>query len=141
MVSSLGITQAPAEAMPSTWKAQVAGREVEFRRFRRAGALPMEFLIGVTYLGEPPGDIGLTLLGWYKAGLREKSLPIMAQAMGSISELPKAEAAALLRSQEALPDGQNEVGLSYSLRQGIYRDFQSGLTWRKPGGSPASACS
>lgn len=135
MANSLGIAPMTAETQPATWKAQVAGREVEFRRFRRAGALPMEFLIGVTYLGEPPGDVGITLLGWYKVGLRERSLPIMAQAMGSISELPKAEAAALARSQEALPDSQNDVGLEYSLRQGVYRDFKNGLTWRKPAGA------
>lgn len=134
MATSLKLTP-PAEGQPTTWKTQVAGREVEFRRFHRPGALPMEFLVGVTFFGEPPGDVGITLLGWYKTGLRERSMPIMVQAMGSISELPKAEVAALAQSQQSLPDGQNEVGLEYALRQGVYRDFHSGLTWRKPAGA------
>jgi hypothetical protein len=72
--------------------------------------------------------------GWYTVGLGETGQKAIADAMKSIARMPKKERTALRSELLASPDQQDAVGTAFSLRTGVFRDYENGLEWTKPKG-------
>ncbi len=74
-------------------------------------------------------------LVWYLSSAHEKAGELLASAFGSIRFLDEREQAALARELATLPDPENVVAASFSLRDGVYRDYEAEFIWRKPAGA------
>ena len=109
------------------WKAEVAGQTVQFNRYRHK-KLPMEYLLGVAF----HGDTAFLLMNWYEVGFSEKGPALLQASVSGVGFMEEPAQKALRRELNALPDVQAGVGPTYSLRRGLYRNFEHGVTWRMP---------
>lgn len=108
----------------------VANRKLKFRRYRRTVGLTIDFLRAVHFLG----GLRIQFLVVVVSGVKGGSEEILSSVFKSFVFLDKTRAARLAAEMAGMPDGQNDVGATYSYRQGVYRNFKSGITWRKPKG-------
>ncbi len=111
------------------WSAVVAGQTVQFARFRHPKQ-PLEYLLGVIF----HGDVAYLTMAWYEVSFSDKGQSLLQTGLAGIEFLGEPARQAVSRELLALPDGQAAIGASYALRRGVYRDFEQGLTWRKPPG-------
>lgn len=111
-------------------KMQVAGHQVEVRRFTSQGAQSFDFHKCAFFVG----DTCIQVLAWYRTGFREQAEKRLPEAFGAIRTLSVEEAGAVQAELLAGPDPENRVGAEYSLRRGVYRNFEYGLSWTKPAG-------
>ncbi len=98
--------------------------------FRYSTKLPFEYLCGLHF----EGDLAIQIFAWYAAKESKRAMPAVEQALASVSFLDRAKAEALIAALDKLPDPQNAVGPDFSLRRGIYQDYQHRLRWTKPAG-------
>ncbi len=78
------------------------------------------------------GDFCYHLLVWYWENHRERALEEVQRGLSLIEMMPPRRRSLLEQQLKALPDPQNVVELTESLRDGLYRDFRHRFTWRKP---------
>ena len=78
--------------------------------------------------------VGIQVLAWHLAGLRERALPQIHEGLASFDFLTPAQGASLRAQLSAAPDPQNSVGIGWAIRGGIYRDFNHRLQWTAPEG-------
>jgi hypothetical protein len=110
------------------WTGTFAGKQLEFARITTSEAMAFEYLHGAHF----EGDVLVQVLVSYFAGDRERALSVVQRGLDGFDFLPPAEATALAAELEKLPDTQAAVGLEHALRDGVYRSFSGGWTWRKP---------
>lgn len=96
-----------------------------------SGDKPNEFVNGVRLVGEG----GLELVAWYpRDGDRERLRERVREGIAAISVLAPAEVDSLRSALRDRPDRQSAVGVEWSLRRGLYRDFVRDFTWTVPAG-------
>ena len=94
------------------------------------GEVPWTFQVAVAFEKE----WAVQATGWYTGALGEEGQKAIAGAMASVSRMPSQETSALRKELLALPDEQDDVGKNFSLRSGIFRDYEHGVQWTKPEG-------
>ncbi len=109
---------------------EVCGREVEFQRFVVDAGLPLRMYQGLFFEGE----ISYKVTAWHFEQRSGELAPAIQEGLGGVSLLTAEEAAAIGTDLAKVPDHQSAVGPEFSLRGGVYRDFESGVVWRKPDG-------
>jgi hypothetical protein len=109
----------------------IAGETVPMQRYR-SKTQPIVYYQGTLVRG----DVLLVLIGWHiKMAHDDSGGGALADGMGAIRFLAPDARKTLADELAALPDAQNAVGASYSLRHGTYRDFANHLTWKMPPGA------
>ncbi len=110
-------------------KSELLGKTVDSTVLSE-GEVPWTFQVSVAF------DKGWAVqaTGWYAAGVGEDGEKAIAEAMKSVAWLPQRERDALRRELLAAPDQQDVVGSAFSLRSGVFRDYEYGLQWAKPKG-------
>src|SRR5262249_36320956 len=83
------------------------------------------------------GEVAYVALLWYATNLSNKLDSMLQAGLSGIRFLDEPARQALKQELDSLPDVQNAVGPAYALRCGVYRDFDAGVTWRKPAGWPS----
>ena len=104
------------------------GASVEFKRFRTTGQPPIEYIQRV----HVEGTLCVNVLVWYIAGHAEAVAEHLPGALASFRFMAPDEAQTIRRELSATPDLTTSIGLDYSLRRGVYRDFARGIQWRRP---------
>jgi hypothetical protein len=94
------------------------------------GEVPWTFQVSVAFEKE----WAVQATGWYTAALAEEGQKALRDAMGAVSLMPTKEVKALRKELLALPDEQDDVGKDFSLRSGVFRDYEHGVQWTKPPG-------
>jgi hypothetical protein len=96
-----------------------------------SGERANEFVDGVRLAGEG----GLELVAWYpRDGDRERLRERVREGIAAIELLSPAEVDSLRSALRDRPDRQSAVGVEWSLRRGLYRDFVRDFTWAVPAG-------
>ncbi len=117
------------EAAPKTLS--VMGGEREFLDLHTEETLPLDWLYGVFFVD----DFCFQVRTWHTSRIsKEEAGEYIRDGLAGLRVLESEDLARLERDLDAMPDSQNRVGTTYSLRRGIYRDFASNLTWTKPEG-------
>jgi hypothetical protein len=125
---ALGKVRKPDDALTVT----VAGVPVELQTYasEEGAALPMEQLHTAVVLG----DHVVQLIAWYHAGNRAAGRAAIPQGFAAIERMAAGRLATVRSAIEAAGDPETAVGRGFSLRRGVYRNFEHGLTWTKPPG-------
>jgi len=110
---------------------RAAGQEIALRCFAGPEEEPFTYFHGLLY----HDDFAIQLLGWLPSNRAAEAAPLLAEALGALELIDASARAQLAAALEAEADPQNQVGVDYSLRRGVYRDFTHGLTWTKPAGA------
>ena len=114
---------------------EIAGRPLALALAGTDGQPEIDFWHG-TFTED---DRAYQVFGWYLRGLEEQALPALEQGFGSI-ELLAGQQLARLEKELASDSTQRSIwesatGPSFSLRNGVYRDFAGGFELRKPTGN------
>jgi hypothetical protein len=109
---------------------QVAGIPFPMMRVAPNDGSPFVFLHG-TRLHE---GRAVQVLAWCARAVEEQAQPLFDSAFRSIEWLAPERRAALAAELGARRDPENQVGATFCLRGGIYRDFEQRFTWTKPPG-------
>ncbi|MFI5402032.1 MAG: hypothetical protein ACHQ1G_03775 [Planctomycetota bacterium] len=107
-----------------------AGGDLSLRALRRDGPPAFEYLHGVGL----QGDEVVQVTAWYAAAKRQEARTLVADALRGVTFLSPDRRAALKAALLAAPDPENAVGEGWSLRGGVYRDFDRDIEWTKPKG-------
>lgn len=121
--------------------------EQAFEKTRRGESMELE-IAGVkrtfdrTIVEEPPFEFLTTsflhqgewvqIQAWYVSTLADADKARIRDGLSALEFLAQAEADKARAELAQAPDTQNAVGASYSLRRGLYRDFEHKWTWRAP---------
>jgi hypothetical protein len=109
---------------------EVAGRPVAFHRFLEEDEIQREILAGIVQ----HGDVFLIVEAQYVASSRDEVERALAPVLGAVRLLDRTALAKLRIELLAQPDTQVALGQDEVYRHGMYRDFEHGLTWKRPGG-------
>jgi len=123
-LAEVGVTKTDASLSYS-----VGGEPLEFRVLESTEGVPFEFIHGV----RKRGNVATQVQAWYVTSNRDQARKVMPDAMAAIGSLSDAETAALAKELSGRGDPQNAVGAGWALRAGVYRDFEWGFQWKKPG--------
>jgi hypothetical protein len=104
------------------------GKPRTFTQFQ--SNMPFEF----NHIAFNERGMTVQVLGWYATGTREAALVELQKGLSSVTLASEEERKRLEEELLAVPDQQNAVGPTYSLRRGVYRDFGNGVVWRRPRG-------
>jgi len=110
--------------------AMIGDDNVRLRCFSGPGGEPFEYFYGLVY----HELFAIQILAWLPTRLDADVARLLREALAAVELLDRPTRARLSTELGALPDPQNRVGSSYSLRRGIYQDFAHGLSWTKPEG-------
>ncbi len=110
-------------------KSVLLGKEVTATELSSSES-PWTFQVGVGF----QEGWAVQATGWYTAGIGVAGRKALADAMQAVSLMPKASTTALRNELLAAPDEQDAVGSAFSLRAGIFRDYEHGVVWKKPKG-------
>ena len=94
------------------------------------GEIPWTFQVSVAFQDK----WAVQATGWYTAANAAEGQSAIAEAMASVSFMPAKAVRSLRRELLALPDEQDDVGRNFSLRSGVFRDYEHGVQWTKPEG-------
>ncbi len=109
------------------------GREIPVYQLVTQGQPQYTFFFGVTEIDRSSGPPLLLQIQLWSALEPDKAFEMLKAPAESMSLLSETETSKLREQSYALPDMQNVVGPEFSLRRGIFRDFNNGVRWRKPG--------
>nr|MDJ0523124.1 hypothetical protein [Planctomycetota bacterium] len=113
-----------------TLKARIGTHEVTFRGFTPGANPEFEFLKAVFF----QDDLCMQVLFWYAASNRKEALAVIPDGVASLKLLSDVETQAVAKELRSGPDPENQVGSGFSLRRGVYRDFEGKFIFRKPPG-------
>lgn len=109
----------------------VGGDSVDFRRhIETISATSFRFYTGVYFVG----TCCYQILAWHFEGNESPPEAELAQAVKSIRFLDDERVEQLTSEMRDKPDPENSIGPGYCLRNGVYRNFEHGVTWTKPRG-------
>ncbi|MEM7306483.1 MAG: hypothetical protein AAF682_07430 [Planctomycetota bacterium] len=117
------------QVLAGTVEVEVAGEPVPLTRARYPDQ-PLTFLHGAFVRG---GTCYQALL-WFHGNQSRAVTDRIAEPFAQLDFLTPDERAALRKELAGRRDPDNAISESQSLRNGVYRDFELGLTWTKPEG-------
>lgn len=80
------------------------------------------------------GSNCLQLIAWHPTSLASEAEAVLGEATSAVYLLEEAARIELAAALAELPDRDLHIGPGSSLRGGVYRDFELGLTWAEPRG-------
>lgn len=106
---------------------EVGGEKTTFTRHKVDAGIPLDMLAGAL-LRE---NVAITINTWWMQQLAEQAMPTLPAAFAFewMDEEERAKVAAEIAS---LPPAHAQVGLGFSFRNGVYRDFDGDVTWTQP---------
>ncbi|HVI02974.1 MAG TPA: hypothetical protein VM869_29955 [Enhygromyxa sp.] len=109
--------------------ATFAGRELSFDALS-GGPLDMSYLFAAHFVD---ADQALQIVAWHpRTGDREALREHIREALAQV-ELMSADEVEAVRAELARgPDVQNQVGATWSLRRGVFREFDRDFVWTSP---------
>ncbi|MFT7617338.1 MAG: hypothetical protein ACI97A_000974 [Planctomycetota bacterium] len=114
---------------PSREKMKVGGREVSFITYQTT-APAITFYHGVVF----HGDTCLQIQAWYVTNLEKEAKGTLKAGLESIRFLDPEALLALSKKMAKAPYLDTRIGLNHVLSNGVFREFESGLTWSRPDG-------
>jgi hypothetical protein len=110
-----------------TFKREIAGRSVEFRRYDES---PLGYVHGV-YVGDE-AIIQLTI--WYPLRLAGEAATPLDELFAGIEELPADERKQLRQTLLGSAENQPQFSKDRAYRAGVFLDYEHRLRWTKPPG-------
>lgn len=104
-------------------------RDVTFRVYEQESRA-ITILHGVTY----HGNVCMQIQAWHRRSRERHAKAALPALMGSIRFLDSATRQSLADTLSKTPDPTNAVGSNESFRQGTYRNFEHGWSWKRPAG-------
>jgi len=117
------------EEKKSVWL-KVSGEEIEFIQFVVQSGLSSRFLSGVYFYD----GRAYTMTGWWVDGQPGDPQEALATGLNQIQFLSEAQTVKLTQEMLSQVDPEHKIGPEWSLRNGVYRDFEFGMIWKKPRG-------
>ncbi len=108
----------------------VCGVSVDFRRYVTEAGMAFRYYLGVHFVD----TCCYQILAWHLESNDSPPEKELAAAVKSIRFLDDQHTAQLKKEMRARPDPENTIGPGYCLRNGVYRNFEHGVTWTKPTG-------
>lgn len=107
---------------------EVGGVKRQFVATESSGGFHARFL-QATWM---EGGFFYRVMTWHPVQDRKKAMKALPAALACIRVLTPADAGRIGKEIRALPDPEADVGLHYSLRCGVYRNYAFGIEWEKP---------
>ncbi len=79
-------------------------------------------------------DCSYRILAWHLDSSKNAPRKELAKVLESIDFMNDEQASQIEMELASLPDPENKIGPTFSLRSGVYRDFEHGIVWKKPQG-------
>jgi hypothetical protein len=117
-------------SQPDPIEIDVFGTSVSFDRLRTSSTPAFEYYYGVYGVDK----LNIQLMAWTVEPNEEQVQKLLSPVLASMELTSEEETAALRKEELSRPDVQNNVGPQYSLRRGVYRNFEAGAVWKRPAG-------
>lgn len=111
-----------------SFPATLGGETLLLDRYAEGGGREGHLFHGVHYRG----DTAYRVLASLRAKPDSATMATLTEAIASVRFLSSADRSALERDLEARGDAEAFLGPDHVLRDGVYRDFSHGFTWKKP---------
>lgn len=112
------------------YQATFVGSPLDMISVTTTTGVKLEYLHGIQY----SNDKVVQVQAWFHAADRERALKVLPAGFASFETMPAAETKTLLAAVEKRRDTQSAIGPAFSLRGGVYRNFDTGWQWKKPTG-------
>lgn len=121
---------ADLELGADTLTARILGKQVTLREAHAPNTREFEYMCGLVQTSE----MVVKVLAWYPSNQAVRARQLLPSGLATTRFLSASEKSELVKRLSALPDEQNQVGATYSLRHGVFEDFAAGVRWTRPAG-------